>query len=152
MKGVIKYTKKNTSSIQNHVLHGNGKKFTCFLSFLELQKKSHLDGAYELSTDDGSRKRIKANEVSVGGRLSDYLFPCHPYGDKYPNQKEFEVNIVALMEHVSTSLSLVDHDCFRKLTQDLDPRLFPAGRSKLSRSLIPTKKKLVEKSVIERLA
>ena len=56
------------------------------------------------------------------------------------------------MAHVFTSLLLVDYDCFRKLTHDLDPRLRPFGRSKLSRSLIPTKNKLVEKSVIERLA
>ena len=117
-----------------------------------MQKNSQLDDASELSTDDSSRKRRKANEVSVGGRLSDYLVLCHPYGDKHPKQREFEVNIVALMAHAFTSLSLVDHDCFRKLTQDLDPRLRPVGRSKLSRSLIPTKKKLVEKSVIERLA
>ena len=117
-----------------------------------MQKNSHLDHVSELSTDDGSRKHRKANKVSVGVRLSDYLFPCHPYGDKNPKQKEFEVNIVALMAHVFTPLLLVDHDCFRKLTQDLDPRLRPFRRSKLSRSLIPTKKKLVEKSVIERLA
>ena len=38
------------------------------------------------------------------------------------------------------------------MAQDLDPRLCPVGRSKLSQSLIPTKKKLVEESVIERLA
>ena len=49
-------------------------------------------------------------------------------------------------------LLLVDHDCFRKFTQDLEPRLCPVGRSKLSQSLIHTEKKLVEKSVIERLA
>ena len=107
MKGVIKYTKKNTSSIRNHVLHVHGKKFTRFLSFLELQKNSHLDDASELSTDYGSRKRIKANEVSVGGRLSDYLVPFHPYGDKHPKQKEFEVNIFTFMAHAFTSLSLV---------------------------------------------
>ena len=57
-----------------------------------------------------------------------------------------------MMAHASTSLSLVGHDCFRKLTQDIDPRLCPVGRSKLSRSLIHTKNKLVEKSVINRLA
>ena len=84
--------------------------------------------------------------------MTDKLFPCQSYGDKNPKQKEFEVNIVALMAHTFTSLFLVDHDCFRNLTQDLDPRLRPVGRSKLSRSLIPTKKKLAEKSVIERLA
>ena len=110
MKGVIKYTKKNTSSIRNHVLHVNSKKFTRFLPFLELQNNSHIDDASELSTDDGSRKRRKADELSVGGRLSDYLVPCHPYGDKHPKQKEFEVNIVALMAHAFTPLSLVDHD------------------------------------------
>ena len=55
------------------------------------------------------------------------------------------------MAHAFTSLLLVDHDCFLKLTQDLEPHPRPVGRSKLSRSLIPTKKKLVEKSVIERL-
>ena len=56
------------------------------------------------------------------------------------------------MAHAFTSLSLVEHDCFRKLTQDLDPRLRPVGRSKLLWSLVPTKKKLAEKYVIERLA
>ena len=56
------------------------------------------------------------------------------------------------MAHAFTLLSLVDHDCFRKLKQDLEPCLRPVGRSKLSRSLIPTKKKLMEKSVIENLA
>ena len=81
-----------------------------------------------------------------------YLVPCHPYGDKHPKQKEFEVNIFALMAHAFTLLSLVDHDCLRKLTHDLDPCLRPVGRSKLSRSLIPKKMKFVEKSVIERLA
>ena len=55
------------------------------------------------------------------------------------------------MAHAFTSLSLVDHDCFCKLTQDLDPKLLPVGKSKLSRSLIPTKNQLVEKSVVERL-
>ena len=56
------------------------------------------------------------------------------------------------MAHVFTLLSLVDHDFFRKLTQDIDPRLHPVGRSKMSRSLIPTEDQLVEKSVIKRLA
>ena len=46
----------------------------------------------------------------------------------------------------------MDHDCFRKLTQDLEPRLNPVRQSKLLRSLIPTEKKLAEKSIIERLA
>ena len=71
---------------------------------------------------------------------------------KHPKQKEFEVNIVALMAHTFTLLLLVDNYFFRKLTQDLDPRLCPFGQSKLSPSLIPTKKKLAEKSVIKRLA
>ena len=69
MKG-DKIYKKITSSVRNHVLHGHGKKFTIFLSFLELQKNSQPDDASELS-DDGSRKRRKADEGSVGGRLSD---------------------------------------------------------------------------------
>ena len=55
------------------------------------------------------------------------------------------------MAHAFTLLLLVDHDCFPKLTQDLDPRLCPVGPSKMLRSLIPTRNKLVEKSVIERL-
>ena len=84
--------------------------------------------------------------------MSYYLVPCHPYGEKRPKQRNFEVNIFALMAHAFTLLSLVDHYCFRKLTQVLDPRLRPVGRSKLLRSLIPTKKKLVEKSVIKSLA
>ena len=59
-----------------------------------MQKNSHTDDASEIN-DDGSIKRRKDDEVSVGGRFSDYLVPCHPYGDKYPKQREFEVNIVA---------------------------------------------------------
>ena len=35
-----------------------------------------------------------------------------------------------------TSLSLVDHYCFRMLTQDLDPRLHPIGQSKILIHLI----------------
>ena len=116
-----------------------------------MQKKSQPYDASDLR-DDGSRKRRKADEVSVGGRFSYYLVPCHPYGYKHPKQREFEVNIFAFMSHAFTFLSLVDHDCFRKLTQDIDPRLCPFGRSKLSQNLIPTKNKLAEKSVIERLA
>ena len=50
----------------------NQKKFPSFLSFLELQNNSQPDDASELS-NDGSRKHRKADEVSVGGRLSDYL-------------------------------------------------------------------------------
>ena len=56
------------------------------------------------------------------------------------------------MAHVFKSLLFVDHDCFRKMAHDLDPRLIPVGQSELSQSLIPTKKKFVKKSVIERLA
>ena len=109
MKGVIKYTEKNTSSIRNYVLHGHGKKFTSFLSFLELKKNSHPHDVSELS-GDGSRKRTKANELSLCGRLSDYLVLCHPYGDKHTMHREFKVNIVAWMAHVFTLLPLVDHD------------------------------------------
>ena len=146
MKGVIKIH-KNTSSVRNHVLRGHGNKFTSFLSFLEFQNKSQPDDASELS-DDGIRKGRNDSKVSVGGRLSDYLIMCHPYGEKHPKEREFEVNIVALMAHAFTFLSLVDHDCFRNLTQDIDPCLCSVGRSKMLRSLIPTKKKLAEKSVI----
>ena len=49
-------------------------------------------------------------------------------------------------------MSLVNHNCFCNLTQDLDPQLHPVGRSKLSRSLILTEKNSVESSIIERLA
>ena len=66
--------------------------------------------------EDGSRKRRKFDEISVGGRFSDYLLPFNPYGDNNPKQREFEGNIVALMSHLFASLSLVDHDCFHKLT------------------------------------
>ena len=133
----MKYMKK-TSSIRNYVLRGHANKFTSFLAFLEFRKTSHPDGASEISTDYGSRKRIKSNKVSVVGRLSYYLLPCHTYGDNHPKQREFEVNVVALMAHAFTSLLLVDHKCFRKMTQDQDQRLHPGGSSKLLRSLILT--------------
>ena len=59
------------------------------MAFLELWNTSHPDSAYELNTDDGSRNQKKSDEVSVGGRLSDYLLPYHPYGDNLPKQREF---------------------------------------------------------------
>ena len=121
------------------------------LHYLSCGRPHIRENASELSTDDGSRKCRKSDEVSVGGRFSDYLVPCHNYGDKHPNQREFEVSIVAFMAHAFTSLSLVDHVCFRNMTQDLDPHLRPVGISKLSQSLIPTKNQLVDKSVIKRL-
>ena len=104
MKGLIKYT-KNTSSIRNHVLHGHTNEFNSFLTFIELRKTSQPYNAYDLSRDDGSRKRRKADKVNVGGRFSDYLLPCHPYGDNNTNQREFEGNVIALMAHAFTSLS-----------------------------------------------
>ena len=134
----MKYTKKPISSLWNHVLHGHANKFTSFLAFLEMWKTSHPDDAYELSTDDGSRNRIKADEVSVGGIFSDYLLTCHPYGDNHKKQREFEGNDVAAMAHVFTLLLFVDHDCLRKLTQDINWHIHPVGSSKLLRSFIPT--------------
>ena len=105
-----------------------------------------------LNMDDNSRKHKNADEVSVGGRFLDYLLPYHPYRDNHPNQMEFEVNDVAFMALVFTLLLLLDHDCFRTLIHDIDPILHSAGRSKMSRSIIPTEKQLVENYVIERLA
>ena len=113
---------------------------------------SQIDDAYELSMDDCSRKRRKADEVIVGGEFSYYPLPCHPYGENHTKQREFEGNSVALMAHAFMYLPLVDHDYSRKLTQDLDPWLHPTGRSKLSRSLVPTENQSAERSVIERLA
>ena len=75
-KGVVKYTKKN-SSLRNHVLHRHPNEFNRSLEFLELRKTSQPDDSYELSTDDGSRNQRKANKVSVGGIFLYYLLPCH---------------------------------------------------------------------------
>ena len=137
MKGVIKY-KKKPSSIRNHVLHGHAKKFTSILALIELRKTSHPEYASEISTDDGSRKRGNADEVSVGGTFSDYLLLCDTYGENNPKQREFEGNVISSMAHAFTLMSLVEHDFFRNLTQDIDPRLHPVGISKMSRSIIPT--------------
>ena len=150
-KGGGEIYEKNTSRLGNHILHRHDKEFTSFLVFLELWNTLQPDNAYEISTEDGIRKRRKANKISGGGRFSDYLLPCHPYGENHPKQREFGENSVALMAHAFTSLSLVDHACFHKLTQDLDPRLCPVGRSKLSQILTPTEKQSMERSVIESL-
>ena len=83
--------------------------------------------------------------------MSDYLLPCHPYGYNHPKERSFEGNVVALMAHSFTSLSLVDHECFRKMTQDLDPRLLPVVSSKLSWSIIPSENQSMERYVIGRL-
>ena len=138
MTGVVKYKKENTSSLQKHFRHRHAKEFTSFLEFLELRKTSQIEYSSEIITEGVSRKRRNADKISVGGRFSDYLLPCHPYGNIYLKQGEFEVNDVALMAHPFTSLLLVDHECVCNLTQDIDARLRPVGRSKLSQSLIPT--------------
>ena len=93
-----------------------------------MRKTSHPDDASELSTYGRSRKRRKYDEVSVGGILSDYLLPYNSYGENHPKQRDFEENIVALVAHAFTSLSLMDHDCLRKLTQDIDSHLHPVGK------------------------
>ena len=63
------------------------------MTFLELWKTSQPDNASDLRTDGVSIKRRKADEVSVGGRFSDYLLPYHPYGDNCPKQRDFEGNV-----------------------------------------------------------
>ena len=143
---------KNTSILRNCVLHGHSNKFTSFLEFLEFWNTSQTDDTSELSTDDSSRIRRKYTEVSVGGRLSHYLLPYHIYGDNNTKQRDFEVNAIALMEHAFRSLSLVDHDFFRKMTQDIYPRCHPVGSSKLLWSLIRTENQSVEGCVVERLS
>ena len=70
----------NTSSLWNHVFPSNAKGFNIFLAFLDPQKTLQPDGASELITDDGNRKRRKSDKISVGGRLKDYLLLCNPYG------------------------------------------------------------------------
>ena len=56
------------------------------------------------------------------------------------------------MAQVFTSLLLLDHECSHKLTNDLEPRLRPSGRSKLSWSIIPADAQSVKRSVIGRPA
>ena len=80
------------------------------MALFELRKTSQPDEAYELSTDDGSKKQRKADEVSVGDILLDYPLLYHNYGEKNPKQRESEGNFVALIAHVFTLLLLVDHD------------------------------------------
>ena len=147
-----KVYKKITPVSQNHVLHGHTKELNIYLEFQELRKTLHPDDASDISTDDGIRKRRKSNKFSVGGRFSYHLLTCHTYGDNHPKQREFEGNFIALMSHEFTSLLLVNHEFFRKLTQDLDPWLRSVGGSKLLRSLIPAENKSLGRSMIESLA
>ena len=82
------------------------------MALFELQKSSQPDDAYEIRTDDGSIKRRKADEVSVGYILLDYPLPYHNYGDNNLRQRESEGNFFTLMAHVFTLLLLVDHDFY----------------------------------------
>ena len=77
---------KKTPILLNHVLHWHTNEFNSFLEFLELRKTSYPDNTSDLSMDDGSIKRREADKIIVGRRLSDYLLPCHPYGDNNPKQ------------------------------------------------------------------
>ena len=117
--------------------------------FLYLRKNSQPIDASYLSMEDNSRKRRKINKLSVGGRWSDYLLPSHPYGDNHHKKREFGGNIVAFMPHAFTSLSLVENECLRNLTQDINARLCPVGCKKMSRSRTTTENKSVERSMIE---
>ena len=115
-----------------------------------MQKNSQPDDASEIS-NDGSRKWRKADEINVGGRFSYYLVPCHPCVDKHPKQMEFDVNIVALMAHAFTLLSLVDHNFFPQADTGSWPAPLPFWAIKTVAESHTQKKQLVEKSVIERL-
>ena len=134
----MKYKKENISSLQKHSRHRHANEFTSFLTFLELRKTSHPEYLSAIITEYGSRKRRKAEKISVWGKFSDYLLPCHSYGDNNTKQREFEGNAIASMAHPFTSLLLVDHECVCNMTQDIDARLRPVGQSKLPHSLIPT--------------
>ena len=142
---------KNISRLHNHVLTGHSKDFNSLLVILYLRNIYQPENTSELSTDDGSIKRRKTNEINFGGRFPYYLLLCHPYGYNHLKQRQFEVNFFALTAHTFTLLSLVDHAFFHKLTQDFDPRLHPAGSSKLVRSIIPAEAQSTERSLIRRL-
>ena len=104
--------RKNTSSLWNYSRHRHANEFTSFLAFLELRKTSHTEYLSEIITEDGSKNRRKAEKISVGGKWSDYLLPCHPYGGNNLNQRKFDGNVVTLMVHLFTSLLLVDMNVF----------------------------------------
>ena len=78
---------KNISRLHNHVLTGHSKDFNSLLVILYLRNIYQPENTSELSTDDGSIKRRKTNEINFGGRFPYYLLLCHPYGYNHLKQR-----------------------------------------------------------------
>lgn len=134
--GIIFYTSSNTASIRNHVTN----KHSMLLNKLTEYKD-------KMSESEQPRKKLKAAESMESGsvkskgscasNMKSWLASTSKYSKDEREQLQFERNVVILTASAYTPLSLVEEPAFMKLIADIDPRMNPISRSRLSRTLIP---------------
>ena len=150
MKGVIIYTRLNTSSVCNHVMSTHPREHKALTSFYDENMRHEREET--LMGQGSSQLKLKVEDSdSYISRVSDFMIATKKYNKCHTHQASFEENIVDLVAKAFTPLSLVDCREFRKLISSLDPRIVTFSRSRLSRKFIPLKYEDVEYDVMKEL-
>ena len=150
--GVIKYKGGDTSTLRNHCT----KAHTSLFEELTIKIEEHLNAIQ--SKEPKKRKLPPKKSVDstssscASARLfKDWTLQHQRYSKKDRKQLLFEDNLVMLCVKDYLPLSLCESEQFRKTIKDIDARLNPVSRSKLSRTLLPKKKDKVAESVTKRV-
>ena len=83
---------------------------------------SSLDGSVE-NTLPLSRQKMPNDESSCTSAIDNYFVWKRSYDPNNPHQREHEDNLVTMLEHAYTPLSLVEGDAFRRMVTHLDPSI-----------------------------
>ena len=124
MKGVVLYTRLNTSSFFNHFMSAHPRDHKAFTRFY-YDKMRHEK--VEILMGQGSsqlRLKVEDSDSSIS-RVSYFMISTKKYNNCHTQQPSFEENIVDLMAKAYTPLSLVYFHEFRKLISSLDLRIVP---------------------------
>ena len=107
IKGVVLYTRLNTSSVRNHAMSMNTREHKAFTG---LYDGNMWDEREETLVGQGkSQLRLKVEYRSSSiSCVSDYMIATKKYKKCHKQKASFEENIVAFMEKAYTPLSLVD--------------------------------------------
>ena len=96
----------------------------------------YLEGSVETPL---SRHKMPTYESSCTSAMANYFIRKKIYGTNHPHQMEHEDQLVMMMSHAYTTLSLVEGESFRRMVTNLDPSIRPITRSKFTRTLITQK-------------
>ena len=150
-RGIYNYDPQNsTSTIRNHCQHQHSYMLHSFTNYFEKQR------AKEKMSDEQSPKKLKGScsTASIDTQKSFMTKWIHSKKKYEMNSKEqlsFEEDIIALSAQAYTPLSLVENESFRTLILNRDPRLHMVSRTRLSRTLIPSKAADTATNVLELL-